>query len=78
MNYSIFDFDNFFTRPRNTVYVISDSQLAEYKRQNTERELAELDRLIDGHKSSIERIEAVKADYTKALAESKEEEGTAL
>ena len=76
--HQIFDFDTFFTRwhqqPRNTVYVISDSELAEYKRKNTEREIAELDRLIDGHKSSIERIETIKADLVKALPETKEKD----
>ena len=72
--YNIFDFDTFFTRwhQQPTVYVISDSELAEYKRKNTEREIAELDRLIDGHKSSIERIETIKADLVKALPETKE------
>ena len=70
--YNIFDFDTFFSRPRNTIYVISDSELAEYKRKNTEREIAELDRLIDSHKASIERIEGLKSDLVKALPETKE------
>jgi septal ring factor EnvC (AmiA/AmiB activator) len=50
-------FDDFFDR-RLSVYVISDSQLAEYKRKQAQAEIAELNRLIDGHKQSIERLEA--------------------
>ena len=40
-----------------SVYVISDSQLAEYKRAQTQAELLELDRLIEGHKQSIKQLE---------------------
>ena len=40
-----------------SVYVISDSELARYKQEQTKAEIAELERLIDGHKSSIERLE---------------------
>ena len=40
-----------------SVYVISDSELERYKRQQTEAEILELQRLIDSHKSSIERLE---------------------
>ena len=49
-------FDDFFDR-RPSVYVVSDSQLATWKREKAEAEIAELQRLIDGHKSSIERLE---------------------
>ena len=59
-------FDDFFYR-RPSVYVISDSQLAEYKRNQAEAEITELNRLIDGHKQSIERlettIEGLRKDY---------------
>ena len=44
-------------QPRTSIYVISDSQLAEYKERQLQAEIAELDRLIDGHKQSIERLE---------------------
>ena len=74
--YNIFGFDTFFGRlhnQRQTVYVISDSELAEYKRRNTEREIAELDRLIESHQASIDRITELKADLTKSLPEAKEE-----
>ena len=50
-------FDDFFDR-RPSVFVISDSQLETYKRNQAQAEIAELIRLIDGHKSSIERLEA--------------------
>ena len=40
-----------------SIYVISDSELARYKQEQTKAEIAELERLIDGHKSSIERLE---------------------
>ena len=42
------------TRP--SVYVISDSQLAEYKRNQAEAEIIELDKLIEAHEQSIERL----------------------
>ena len=43
-----------FGRP--SVYVISDSQLAEYKRNQAEAEVHELNKLIEGHEHSIERL----------------------
>ena len=42
------------TRP--SVYVISDSQLAEYKRNQAQAEITELNKLIDAHEQSIERL----------------------
>ena len=42
------------TRP--SVYVISDSQLETYKRNQAEAEIIELDKLIEGHEASIERL----------------------
>ena len=42
------------TRP--SVYVISDSQLETYKRNQAEAEIIELDKLIEGHQASIERL----------------------
>ena len=59
------------TKP--SVYVISDSQLAEYKQKQTEAEIAELDRLIEGHEASIERIKETRKhliDSSKMLTES--------
>ena len=51
--FSIFG-DLLYTRP--SVYVISDSELAKYKRNQAEAEIIELDKLIEGHQSSIERL----------------------
>ena len=69
-------FDSFYTRP--SVYVISDSQLAQYKRNQAEAEIIELDKLIEGHEASIERLKTTRdqlqAEYP-ALA-SKEEQPT--
>ena len=61
--YSLLDPFALITRP--SVYVISDSQLETYKRNQAEAEIAELKRLIDGHKSSIERLEATVESLTK-------------
>ena len=48
-----------FGRP--SVYVISDSQLAEYKRNQAEAEVLELDKLIEGHEHSIERLKKTRS-----------------
>ena len=42
------------TRP--SVYVISDSQLADYKRNQAKAEVLEINKLIDAHEQSIERL----------------------
>ena len=61
--YSLFNnpFDIYPVFPQKpSVYVISDSELARYKRKQAEAELLELDKLIDGHKQAIERLEETK------------------
>ena len=58
-NYSMFDPWMGLQRP--SVYVISDSQLAEYKRNQAEAEVIELDKLIEGHEASIERLKKTRA-----------------
>ena len=62
--YSLLDPFALITRP--SVFVISDSQLADYKRSQAEAEIAELQRLIDGHKTSIERLEATVNELRKS------------
>ena len=52
-------FDEFFDR-RPSVYVISDSQLAAWKREKAEAEIIELDKLIDSHKEAIERLQTTR------------------
>lgn len=59
-SYSLFD-DFFFYNRKPSVYVVSDSQLAEWKREQALKEIEQLDRLIDGHKQSIERLEETKS-----------------
>ena len=49
-------FDNFLYPTRPSVLVVSDTQLAEFKRANTEAEIAELQKLVDSHQQSIERL----------------------
>ena len=48
-------FDDFFDR-RPSVYVVSDSQLAAWRRDKAEDEIIELDKLIESHEFSIERL----------------------
>ena len=59
-------FSDFFA-PSPSVYVISDSQMEAYKRSNAEAEIIELDKLIEGHEQSIERLkktrELIRKDY---------------
>ena len=52
-------FDDFFDR-RPSVYVVSDSQLAAWKREKAEAEIIELDKLIDSHKGAIERLQTTR------------------
>ena len=70
--------DDFFYR-RPSVYIISDSQLAEYKRNQAEAEITELNRLIDGHKQSIERlettIEGLRKEYSLLTETTTEKDG---
>ena len=39
-----------------TVYVVSDSELKRLKEDNTRREILEIQRLIDSHQNSIDRL----------------------
>ena len=57
-------FDDFFDR-RPSVYVVSDSQLAAWKREKAEAEIIELDKLIDSHKQAIERLEETRNGLRK-------------
>ena len=57
-------FDDFFY-PRHSVYVVSDSQLAAWKRDQAEAEITQLNRLIDSHKQSIERLESTVKELRK-------------
>ena len=67
--YSLFNnpFDPFPMFGQQSIYVISDSELAKYKARQTEAELLEIDKLIDAHKQSIERLEKTKSELQKEL-----------
>jgi len=66
-------FDPFPLIGKPSVVVVSDTQLAEFKRQNTEAEIAELQKLVDSHKQSIDRltvtIEKLQATLPQPAAE---------
>ena len=51
-------FDPWITHRQPSVYVISDSELKAWKQKQAEREIAELEKLIEGHQSSVERLQA--------------------
>ena len=57
-------FDDFFDR-RPSIYVVSDSQLAAWKREKAEAEIIELDKLIDSHKQAIERLQTTRDSLRK-------------
>lgn len=40
-----------------SIFILSDTEFKKYKYKQTEAEIAELERLVDSHKSSIERLE---------------------
>jgi len=73
MIYSLFNdiFDPYpvFPRQKHSVYVISDSELARWKRKQAEQELVQLDELIEGHKRSIECLEKTKQQIQADLPE---------
>ena len=49
------------------IYVLSDTEFNKYKQKQTEAEINELQRLVDSHKSSIERLEKTIADLKQTL-----------
>lgn len=57
-------FDDFFDR-RPSIYVVSDSQLAVWKREKAEAEIIELDKLIDSHQQAIERLQETRNQLRK-------------
>ena len=60
-------FDDFFGYNRRpSIYVVSDTQLAAWKQNQAEKEIEELNRLIDDHKSSIERLETTVNELRKS------------
>lgn len=58
-------FDDFFFPRQPSVYVVSDSQLAAWKREKAEAEIIELDKLIESHEHSIERLRTTRESLRK-------------
>ena len=54
-------FDDFFDYRKPSVYVISDSQMSEWKTKQAHAEVLELNKLIDAHEQSIERLKKTRA-----------------
>ena len=60
-------FDDFFDYNRRpSVYVISDAQMSEWKTKQALAEITELNKLIDAHEQSIERLKNTRSDLEKA------------
>ena len=58
---------SYYSRP--SVYVLSDTQFNEYKRQQALAEITELNKLIAGHQKAIDRLKETRkileADYAQ-------------
>jgi len=58
---------SYYSKP--SVYVLSDSQWTEYKRQQSLAEITELNKLIAGHQKAIDRLKETRkileADYAQ-------------
>ena len=52
-----------------SIYVLSDKDFAKYRQRQTQSEIQELERLVDSHKSSIERLEKTIQDLKQSLDE---------
>ena len=70
-------FDDFFDYRKPSIYVVSDAQLSAWKRTQAENEIIALDKLIDSHRQSIERLEATRNELRKQypLPETTENDG---
>ena len=61
-----------------SVYVVSDAELARYKRKQAEAEIHEIDKLIESHRSSIERLETTRKQLQADLPSADSEEPVKL
>ena len=57
-HYASSPWDIFAYTKQPSVYVISDSEMKSFKDKNTRAEIAELERIVDERKRSIEQLEA--------------------
>ena len=61
---------SYYSKP--SVYVLSDSQWTEYKRQQSLSEIAELNKLIKGHTEAIERLKESRTLMEQQFSEDKQ------
>ena len=61
---------SYYSKP--SVYVISDEQWTEYKRQQSLSEIAELNKLIKGHTEAIERLKESRTLMEQQFSEDKQ------
>ena len=54
-----------------SIFILSDTEFNKYKQRQTEAEIQELERLVDSHKSSIERLEATITSLKESLTTEK-------
>ena len=58
---------SYYSKP--SVYVLSDSDWNEYRRQQSLREIAELNKLIKGHTEAIERLKETRTLMEQQFSE---------
>ena len=61
---------SYYSKP--SVYVLSDSQWQEYRRQQSLKEIAELNKLIKGHTDAIERLKETRTLMEQQFSEDKQ------
>ena len=61
---------SYYSKP--SIYVLSDSQFNEYKRQQSLSEIAELNKLIKGHTEAIERLKESRTLMEQQFSEDKQ------
>ena len=61
---------SYYSKP--SVYVISDTDWKEYKRQQSLQEIAELNKLIKGHTDAIERLKETRTLMEQQFSEDKQ------
>jgi uncharacterized coiled-coil protein SlyX len=61
---------SYYTKP--SVYVISDSQLAEYKRKQALAEITELNKLIASHQQAIDRLKESRSLMEQQFSDDKQ------
>ena len=60
------------TQPEQSIYVISDSEWDKYRKQQSLREIAELNKLIAGHQQAIDRLKETRSLMEQQFSEDKQ------